>query len=434
MSLLSTPYAVRAGLHAGFTGQGTGAISIGWQAGATGQKTFGVALGPSAGFSNQGTGAVAVGFRAGYTGQGAYSLAVGPYAGSNNLPQNAIALNASQVELNPGFSGLYIYGLNSSTAVNAPLIYDTATSGVMYRSIGSTATRLNVYPMEIATPFMTAQTTAGTGGNYTATASSEFDGNYTAWRAFTNATGPFNEWATLGVLTNYWIQMQMPVARNIAYIAMFGRLNGASNETPSSFYLRVSNDGTNFIDVRPSPSTAYAYTGQFSSNLALPCGFVVPPEFRNYTYYRFQFPTSYGGPNPGLAKLKMFRPSSFSTTSTNAMFGSTINIFRANTMGWGFNFTSRGGYVVVKAHLSYATASDALTKLWMYIDGTRANFTAANEVVNWAITYSTWWQMAPIFYWAGQLAAGDHVITFDGQSNVLYQPVQSGTFEVYEVL
>ncbi len=129
-NLASTSFAVKSGLQSGFFGQGTGAIAIGFGAGATGQGTFAVAAGPLAGFATQGTGAVALGYRAGYTGQGQYSVAIGPNAGSSNLPRNAVVINAASTELNPAASGLYISPINNQSTAMSLIGWDASTKQV----------------------------------------------------------------------------------------------------------------------------------------------------------------------------------------------------------------------------------------------------------------------------------------------------------------
>ncbi len=95
------PLSVIAGPQAGFSGQGTGAIAIGYGAGATGQ----------------GQRAVAIGYQAGFVNQAADSVAIGPGAAVASQPPRSIVINADpDVVLNPGSSGLYIHPIHQQDA------------------------------------------------------------------------------------------------------------------------------------------------------------------------------------------------------------------------------------------------------------------------------------------------------------------------------
>ena len=68
----------------GTTGQGEGAIAIGYLAGSTGQSQY----------------SVAIGYQAGCTGQGEYAVAIGNKAGALNQHNNTIIISGSQSEVN----------------------------------------------------------------------------------------------------------------------------------------------------------------------------------------------------------------------------------------------------------------------------------------------------------------------------------------------
>jgi hypothetical protein len=129
------------GSSAGESGQTTGAIAIGPQAGQLNQS-FAVAIGFGAGqgsqgfmatavgngtgLASQGTYAVAVGTNAGQTSQGAYAIALGSNAGTTNQPANSIIINAGSSALQGSAAGFYVDPIRS-TANGRPLMYDTST-------------------------------------------------------------------------------------------------------------------------------------------------------------------------------------------------------------------------------------------------------------------------------------------------------------------
>ena len=85
-------YGVAIGLQAGQSTQGIGAIAIGGQAGGADQGGHAVAIGQGAGLTSQGNSAVAIGFSAGYNLQGSNSIAIGTNAGFG-ITTNAQANN-----------------------------------------------------------------------------------------------------------------------------------------------------------------------------------------------------------------------------------------------------------------------------------------------------------------------------------------------------
>ncbi len=429
MSLRTAPFAVAAGLQAGSIQQATGAVAIGLGAGATGQKTFAVSAGYQAGFANQGTGSVSVGWQSGMTGQGAYSIALGPLAGSSNQPAGSIVLNASSSQLNPAASGLYINPINlTSNNVLPTLTIDAATSQIVQRPVGYTATRLTVYPMEIVTPTMNAATTAGVGGNYTASANSEyFDGNYAAWRAFDRNSG--TSWATNGVSTNFWNRIQMPTTRNVAFMAFWGR--ATNTECANTFRIEGSNDGTYWTAITSTLTYGSAYNRIYAAAF-------IPSGSRNFLNYRFFGFNSQGGSNPGFSEWRLFAPSTTAyPNSVNAIRyvpQGGYNDFNNGTLYgvWGFSFTSRGGYVEVQATINYYSSSSSLCRMYMYIDGSYAS--SSNTAATEMYLDNSQWQTTPTLWWGGVLPAGDHTILIDAAPPTLTDTGQSASFNVTEYI
>ena len=92
--------AIALGAGAGQTGQGLNAIALGSGAGAFGQTGGAISLGYQAGFYNQQSNAIALGTGAGQTGQGANAIAIGAGAGFSGQAANTIILNATGQPLN----------------------------------------------------------------------------------------------------------------------------------------------------------------------------------------------------------------------------------------------------------------------------------------------------------------------------------------------
>ena len=114
--------------------QGSGAISIGYQAGYCGQNVGAIAIGVQAGFTGQGSGAIAIGYQAGQTGLGTNSIAIGYQAG----PTAGAATTANTM--------FTITGLATMASV-ASLQYDT-TTGQIGPPTSTIRAKTNVQPLK----------------------------------------------------------------------------------------------------------------------------------------------------------------------------------------------------------------------------------------------------------------------------------------------
>jgi hypothetical protein len=129
---------------------GSSKITLGQNAGQTGQGTNAIALGQQAGQTNQGNNAVAIGYRAGQTGQHA----------------NSIVINASGSALNTGTTGTCFVApiRNPNTSYDNFLNYDAITKEVVYNyfmlPVGGT-TGPNGRPSPAVTGMMRYNTTTG---------------------------------------------------------------------------------------------------------------------------------------------------------------------------------------------------------------------------------------------------------------------------------
>ncbi len=113
-------FAMALGAESGASGQGLGAIAIGAYAGNTNQGTAAVALGGGSGVTNQGACAVALGQSSGIDNQGDSAVALGNSAGTLNQAACSIVINATGVPLE---------NTVSNTTVIAP-VRDAGASGL----------------------------------------------------------------------------------------------------------------------------------------------------------------------------------------------------------------------------------------------------------------------------------------------------------------
>ena len=92
--------AVAIGLDSGLVSQGEECVAVGAYTGSLSQEWYAVAVGGYAGQTRQGLAAVSVGWRAGSTSQGSYAVSVGSYAGGSGQGQNAIAIGRNAGKVN----------------------------------------------------------------------------------------------------------------------------------------------------------------------------------------------------------------------------------------------------------------------------------------------------------------------------------------------
>jgi len=127
--------AIAIGVYAGNEIQGSNAIAVGYNAGYTGQEAGAVAIGYTTAQTTQRTGAVAIGWSAGQTNQGANAIAIGYRAGFTNQNASSIVLNASGVALEAAAAGFFVNPLRFSSSSAKALMYDAATSELIYSSV-----------------------------------------------------------------------------------------------------------------------------------------------------------------------------------------------------------------------------------------------------------------------------------------------------------
>lgn len=91
-------HVVSIGNNAGDSGQSQFAIAIGSSAGYSGQGIHGIAIGNIAGAEQQGSYSIAIGQAAGKSGQSGFSISIGVSAGYNNQKNNCVAIGAVAAE------------------------------------------------------------------------------------------------------------------------------------------------------------------------------------------------------------------------------------------------------------------------------------------------------------------------------------------------
>ena len=128
-------------------------------------------------------------------------------------------------------------------------------------------------------------------------ASSEFSSSFQAWCVFANHiidNGGSSDWATAGVTSNFWLQIQVPIAIQIWKFQVRGRL--IPGNAPISWKLYGGNDGVSW-------TILYTSTGGMTTNVQ---EFILSPKPTvGYTYYQINVFTA-GGTNPGMAHLQFF--------------------------------------------------------------------------------------------------------------------------------
>lgn len=155
---------------------------------------------------------------------------------------------------------------------------------------------LAIIQARIIPNFTASNTAVGVLGTYTVSANSEYAAVWAAWKACqaNKGTGGSDEWATASITTNFWIRIQLPVAKVVKRIDVAGRTS--AGEYPNTGWkFQGSQDGITFVDLY----TATAPMG--SALVSIPITNTVA-----YTYYRMFSATTPSGSNPGMAAFFLF--------------------------------------------------------------------------------------------------------------------------------
>ncbi len=143
------------------------------------------------------------------------------------------------------------------------------------------------------TPTMTAPTTPA---GYTASASTEFDTTYVAWKAFDGAFAD-SSWNSSAAGLPQWLQLQFPSAVYVASYKITSRPAGGETYAPGSFTLQGSNDGTNWTVVDTRTGQVFAVSETKTYTVAIPQPFV---------YWRLNITATPNGTYAGLTELELY--------------------------------------------------------------------------------------------------------------------------------
>ena len=218
-----TPNKISVGTNAGLSGQGNSAVAIGTNAAQNNQGIGAVAIGLNSSQNGQGTNSVAVGANSG--GQGANSVAVGGSAGSNSQGGNAVAVGASAGFSSQGVSAVAVgfqSGL-SGQGTSAIAIGTQAASGSQSNyaiAIGTGTASSNQAANAIA---IGASTANNQGANSIAIGSNSVANAQTAGSIGINATGN-------AITVNRAGFFVAPVRNDVANIGNIVTYNTATNE------------------------------------------------------------------------------------------------------------------------------------------------------------------------------------------------------------
>jgi hypothetical protein len=133
---------VAIGNNTGQQSQRSNAVAIGNRAGNDRQGTGAIAIGNLAGSNIQGTNAVAIGNLAGATGQGTGSISIGFQASNPNQVSNSTIINSSGIPITGATGGFYIAPVRNSTGPSL-LYYNNSTKEITHN--GSSPQFDNLY-------------------------------------------------------------------------------------------------------------------------------------------------------------------------------------------------------------------------------------------------------------------------------------------------
>jgi hypothetical protein len=159
--------AVSIGQDAGSTGQDAYSVAVGYFAGNDQQRQGAVAIGAQTGQNSQGNNAVAIGTGAGSTTQGVSAVAIGYSAGDTNQGNNSIIINATGSILNQTRANTFTVApvRNDVANVTSVMFYNTTSKEVTYGNTISIAGNINANQYNFANGVNILSTVAGTYSN-----------------------------------------------------------------------------------------------------------------------------------------------------------------------------------------------------------------------------------------------------------------------------
>ena len=175
----------------------------------------------------------------------------------------------------------------------------------------------------------------------------EYSATYAAWKAFDNVDA--TDWA-IADTTDFWISIQMPVAKIITRVIVKGRATGSENIT--SWRVEGSNDNVIWDTLYSSSVTIGATVGTFDF-----------ANTRAYTRYRLFAVTGTG--NPQLARLEFHESTYTATPTTHSHSDATTSVsgYMSGTDKTKLDGIATGAEVNVQADWNQAiTTSDDFIK------------------------------------------------------------------------
>ena len=132
---------------------------------------------------------------------------------------------------------------------------------------------------------------------FVVTSSGDFSSNYASWKIWDVRGSPIRaEWATPGILANYWVMIQSVAALTVHKFHIAGRYKDSCQ--PSSWRIEGSNDGINFTVLHTSTVTLTSSVMEFQFN---------PAPNVEYNYFKFYATaSSLTTGNPGLSYFMLF--------------------------------------------------------------------------------------------------------------------------------
>jgi len=286
-------------------------------------------------------------------------------------------------------------------------------SGVTTGSSGPTP--VEVYAMNLVMPIMTSNgPESGNDGDYYVSASSELSASYAAYKCLSSVTNP-TDWSTSGENSDFWIKVQLPISQEVRYVLLEGRIN---NEDPLTITIQGSNDDSTYTDIITNEIfTALNYNGYFAAK--------IPDGSKDYTFYKFLFPTG-SGLNTGLNMLRLFKYDSTaytegildnSSVEGNGKFNGSIINGR-----WPMAFQLTDTTIVnIRAQITcYTSSSFVLRRFVMYINGSPFHHDGSTFIKQ--TVHQNLHSSLQTLEWTGSLPAGTHTLSFfvDGGTGIIF--------------
>ena len=274
-------------------------------------------------------------------------------------------------------------------------------------SAGSSISYIPVYAAINALPTFSSSTASGVGGTYTISSFGDYDaGSFPNWYPFQGLNNYYSWWfgyANSPPTIVPYLQMQLPIARNIIYIWFFPRNDATPTQAFFTVKLQVSNDGSTFTDATSTLNTIQDSLGNYIGAL------YVPIAYRNYLYYRLLFPTSDGV--AGITSCRFFTSSTSTYPEGHLDTNDSVNFqYTLRDCRYPCSFTTTGGKVSIQISINTNITGNSYEKIYFYIDGTTQQATSYNNYNGLFLSSTTFNNFN--LYWTGTLPSGEHTISF----------------------